>query len=167
MRYSHSQIAQGPGSGVDFPQNLPANVSRNACTRAIRYLRFIRSPISSRTSACFTAIHDRSEPDRPISLRRDDVGERDSGSGSRARFCVQGDSSDNSKLSDFVVAKRSREVSAEFFPAGYTREPVSPRARARSINPSLHFIAYKFQSKITLFHIVVPSLSNALYFQIR
>lgn len=45
-------------------------------TRAIRYLRFIRSPISSHLRIFYN--HDRSELDRPISPQRDDVGERDS-----------------------------------------------------------------------------------------
>lgn len=125
-------------------QNLPANVSRNACTRAIRYLRFIRSPISSHLRMFYD--HSRPKRARPTDLastRR--CRWKGLGSDSRTRFCVQGDSSTTRSFRTLLLLNAREKYPRNFFSRD-TLELVS-RARVQSINPSLHFIAYNSNRK--------------------
>lgn len=112
---------KGPDPACIF-QNLPANVSRNACARAIRYLRFIRSPISSHLRMFYD--HSRPKRARPTDLastRR--CWWKGLGSGSRTRFCVQGDSSTTRSFRTLLLLNVHEKYPRNFFPRD-TREPV-------------------------------------------
>lgn len=114
-------------------------------TRAIRYLRFIRSPISSHLRIFYN--HSRPKRARPADLastRR--CRWKGLGSGSRTRFCVQGESPTTRSFRTLLLLNAREKYPRNFFPRDI-REPRLCRARVQSINPSLHFIAYNSNRK--------------------
>lgn len=138
----------GPDPACIF-QDLPANVctfrEMLVPTRAIRYHRFIRSPISSHLRIFYG--HSRPKRARPADLastRR--CRWKGLGSGSRTRFCVQGESPTTRSFRTLLLLNAHEKYPRNFFPRDIYESPVS-RARVQSINPSLHFIAYNSNRK--------------------